>query len=97
MTAAHLIRARDPHGGRRPCPLAQAADEVAAYVEDAAHFPGGHADAVARPGSEAEVAWLVGSAGRILPVGARSSVTGGATPDGGLVLSTERLTTALPW
>jgi D-lactate dehydrogenase (cytochrome) len=29
---------------------------------------------------------------RVLPIGAQSSVTGGATPDGGLILSTERLT-----
>jgi D-lactate dehydrogenase (cytochrome) len=67
-------------------------EAVGRHLEDAAHFPGGHADAVARPHSEAEVAALVAAASRVLTIGAQSSVTGGATPDGGLVLSTERLT-----
>jgi D-lactate dehydrogenase (cytochrome) len=66
---------------------------VARYLEDAAHFTGGQADAVARPQNEAEVAGLLLMASRVLPIGAQSSVTGGATPNGGVVLSTERLTT----
>jgi len=72
--------------------IVQSPDEIARYLEDAAHFTGGRADALGRPRTEAEVAHLVRTASRVLPVGAQSSVTGGATPDGGLVLSTERLT-----
>jgi D-lactate dehydrogenase (cytochrome) len=64
---------------------------VARYLEDAAHYPGGHATAVARPSSFAEVAQAVASAPRVLAVGAQSSLTGGATPAGDLVVSTERL------
>ncbi len=55
---------------------------VAAYLEDAAHYPGGHATALARPRSEGAVAELVRSAGTLLPIGAKSSLTGGATPMG---------------
>jgi D-lactate dehydrogenase (cytochrome) len=64
---------------------------LAAFLEDAAHFPGGHAAAVAHPTSDAEVADVVRSAAAILPVGAQSSLTGGATPMGEVVLSTSRL------
>src|SRR5262245_46828526 len=67
-------------------------EAVDAHLEDAAHFPGGHADSVARPRNEAEVSGLVQMASRILPIGAQSSVTGGATPDGGVILATNRLT-----
>ncbi len=66
-------------------------DVLHAHAEDAAHFAGGHADGVAKPRTEQEVAHLLRHATRVLPVGAQSSLTGGATPDGGLVLSTARL------
>jgi D-lactate dehydrogenase (cytochrome) len=66
-------------------------DVLHAHREDAAHFAGGHADGVARPRSEQDVAGLLTAATRVLPIGAQSSLTGGATPDGGLVLSTVRL------
>lgn len=97
----------EDHGGRTALGSASPADrasaslaglvstspqDTAARLEDAAHFPGGHADAVALPRSEADVADLVATASRVLAVGAQSSVTGGATPDGGLILCTERLT-----
>jgi D-lactate dehydrogenase (cytochrome) len=65
---------------------------LAAYQEDAAHYPGGRAAALARPALVEEVVWVVQHAERVLPVGAQSSLTGGATPDGDVVLSTERLT-----
>jgi D-lactate dehydrogenase (cytochrome) len=68
-------------------------DLLAGYLEDAAHFPGGRARALARPSTVEEVAWAVQHARQVLPVGAQSSLTGGATPAGELVLSTERLTT----
>jgi D-lactate dehydrogenase (cytochrome) len=90
----HIIRARAP---RLDAPSAVALDRspeaIDAHLEDAAHFPGGHADAVARPRSEAEISGLVQMAHRVLPIGAQSSVTGGATPDGGVILSTSRLST----
>ena len=64
---------------------------LASFVEDAAHFPGGFAAGVAAPSSEAEVAALLRSAPAVLPIGAQSSLTGGATPNGEVVLSTARL------
>lgn len=66
---------------------------VSAFLSDAAHVPGGAAAGVASPHTEAEVAALVGQAERVLPVGAQSSLTGGATPRGELVLSTRHLAT----
>ena len=66
-------------------------DDVSGFVEDAAHYPGGHAPAVAFPRDEAECAALVRGAARVLPVGAQSSLTGGATPMGELVLSSSRM------
>ena len=70
-------------------------DLLAKYREDAAHYPGGHTPAVVRPQTPQEVAELLagtGTGSRVLTVGAQSSLTGGATPFGDLVLSTERLT-----
>ena len=64
---------------------------VDGFVRDAAHFPGGHADGVARPTSEAGVAALLASHSPILIAGAQSSLTGGATPHGGIVVSTAKL------
>ena len=64
---------------------------VASFLSDAAHVPGGFAAGVAVPRTEAEVAALVVAADRVLPVGAQSSLTGGATPRGELVLSTRAL------
>ena len=61
------------------------------YLADAAHYPGGHASGVVRPRSIQEIVAILRNPGRILPVGAQSSLTGGATPFGDLVLSTERL------
>jgi D-lactate dehydrogenase (cytochrome) len=68
------------------------ADLVRPFLEDAAHVPGGHAAGVAFPRDEGEVAALVRDHDRVLPVGAVSSLTGGATPRGDLVLSTRGLT-----
>ncbi|MGE0042440.1 MAG: FAD-binding oxidoreductase [Vicinamibacterales bacterium] len=66
-------------------------DIVGGYLEDAAHYPGGAAVGVARPSSADEVAAIVGQGQPVLAVGAQSSLTGGATPAGGVVLSTARL------
>ena len=88
----HIIEAREPRPADRTPDVYRGEDAVAGHLEDAAHFPGGKADAIARPRSEGEVAALLFGAGRVLPIGAQSSVTGGATPTGGLLLSTDRLT-----
>ncbi len=64
---------------------------VAAFVEDAAHFPGGHSGGVAAITSEADAAALLRTGATVLPIGAQSSLTGGATPMGDIVLSTSRL------
>jgi len=88
----YSIRAREPANGPSMAEIDRSPDGINAHLEDAAHFPGGRADGVARPRSEAEVAGLLMAATQLLPVGAQSSVTGGATPVGGLVLSTGRLT-----
>ena len=55
-------------------------------------MPGGFASGVVHPGSAAEVAALVQASHRVLPIGAQSSLTGGATPRGDLVISTRALT-----
>lgn len=85
---SHEIRPTRP-GGRPACaPVARDAD---GFLEDAAHYPGGRAAGVAQPGSDAEVAAVLRRSRRVLPVGAQSSLTGGATPMGEVVVSTRRL------
>jgi D-lactate dehydrogenase (cytochrome) len=80
-------RARD-----EPAPhVERDAAVVASFLSDAAHVAGGFAAGVAFPRTEAEVAALVRDAARVLPIGAQSSLTGGATPRGELVLSTRAL------
>jgi D-lactate dehydrogenase (cytochrome) len=64
---------------------------VASFLQDAAHFPGGHADGVLAATSEADVAAALRAARSILPIGAQSSLTGGATPMGETLLTTSRL------
>ena len=90
--ASNRIRTRLPRPVRRDRsrPVAVTGD-VAGFLADAAHYPGGHATAAAFPRDEAECAALVRGADRVLPVGAQSSLTGGATPMGELVLSTSRM------
>ena len=66
-------------------------DEVGTFLEDAAHSPGGHARAVAHPRSESHVAALVRETHSVLPVGAQSSLAGGATPMGETVVATDQL------
>jgi D-lactate dehydrogenase (cytochrome) len=65
------------------------------YLSDAAHFPGGHAAAIVVPRTTAEIPDLVRHATAVLPIGAQSSLTGGATPMGETLLSTEKLTRVL--
>ena len=54
-------------------------------------MPGGFASGVAFPADATEVAALVAGAATVLPIGAQSSLTGGATPRGELVLATRGL------
>ena len=65
---------------------------VSRFLEDAAHYPGGAAAGVLRPQSIDEVSACLREPRRVLAIGAQSSLTGGATPFGDIVLSTERLT-----
>ena len=67
------------------------ADSIESFLHDAAQMPGGSAEGVVFPRSTAEVAASVAAHRRVLPVGAQSSLTGGATPHGGLLLSTRAL------
>jgi len=60
---------------------------IGSHLEDAAHYPGGHATALYSPASEAEVADILRSSPTVLPIGAQSSLTGGATPMGDVLLS----------
>lgn len=89
----HRIRARPPRGerGTPSLLLRDDPDVLASFLEDAAHFPGGHARAIATPSSEAEIAEILRRSRRVLPIGAQSSLTGGATPMGDVLLSTVRL------
>jgi len=91
----HRIIARRARDASEPCVDRDPAI-VASFLSDAAHVAGGFAAGVAFPRSEAEVASLVRSADRVLPVGAQSSLTGGATPRGELVLSTRALSSVGP-
>ena len=88
--AGYRIRGRAPQGPAGETAVRTDIETVAAHLEDAAHFPGGHAAGVARPASEADIAALVSSGARILPIGAQSSLTGGATPMGEVVLDMQR-------
>jgi D-lactate dehydrogenase (cytochrome) len=92
----HVALARDPRGGPGAVAVDRSPDALAGHLEDAAHFPGGHADGIARPRTEREVAGLLMAAARVLPIGAQSSVTGGATPTGGLLVATDRMTSIEP-
>ena len=89
--ASHRIGTRPPRGRITDTDVLSDRGAVSGILEDAAHYPGGHAAGVARPATEADVAALVASASRVLPIGAQSSLTGGATPMGDLVLDLQRL------
>jgi D-lactate dehydrogenase (cytochrome) len=80
---------------RPPSTLAIAPDrdpeQIARFREDAAHFAGGEASGILRPRSTDEVSACLRDGNRVLVVGAQSSLTGGATPAGDLVVATELL------
>lgn len=91
-----MITARAPRGPASAVALDRSAERLSAHLEDAAHFPGGYAEGFARPGTEREVAALLSASAIVLPIGAQSSLTGGATPHGGLILSLERFAEITP-
>ncbi len=94
--APFSIRARRAHGEPGLPAISRDADVLASVAEDAAHFPGGHAAGLASAATEADVAALLtGASSAVLPIGAQSSLTGGATPMGELVLSTARMNRVL--
>lgn len=88
----HRIKARRANQASPPV-IDRDEAAVSSFLSDAAHVPGGFAAGVAFPRNEAEVASLVAHATRVLPIGAQSSLTGGATPRGEVVLSTRALST----
>jgi D-lactate dehydrogenase (cytochrome) len=73
-------------------PIQRDHDLLQSFLSDAAHVPGGVAAGVVFPTDVNEVAAVIAACARVLPVGAQSSLTGGATPRGDVVLSTRRLT-----
>jgi D-lactate dehydrogenase (cytochrome) len=89
--AGWSIRARAPRGETRSLPIQRDPDVLASFREDAAHFPGGHALGLVAASSEADIAQALKGAACVLPIGAQSSLTGGATPHGELIISTGSL------
>jgi D-lactate dehydrogenase (cytochrome) len=73
-------------------PIETRPDLIEPFLSDAAHVPGGFTTGVALPQNAEEVATLVMSVQRLLPIGAQSSLTGGATPRGEVILNTRALT-----
>jgi D-lactate dehydrogenase (cytochrome) len=88
---SNRLRARRPRGAAADPAVVRDADILASVLEDAAHYPGGHAAGLVQAASEADVAAILRAAPAVLTVGAQSSLTGGATPMGDLVIGTSRL------
>ena len=88
------IRARAPRGRIRDLAIERDPEVLASFREDAAHFPGGYAAGVVTASSEADIAQTLETAACVLPIGAQSSLTGGATPHGEVIISTARLNIA---
>ncbi|HEX7136344.1 MAG TPA: FAD-binding oxidoreductase [Vicinamibacterales bacterium] len=89
--AGHVIRARAARGTDGHLVLQRDPDVLKAFSEDAAHFPGGRPIAIATPTTEAEIARVLKTTSSVIAIGAQSSLTGGATPMGDVVISTSRM------
>jgi len=89
---AHRITARRAAKTTAP-PVDRDPGVLESFLSDAAHVPGGRAAGVVFPADIDEVAAVVSASSRVLPIGAQSSLTGGATPRDDVVLSTRRLGT----
>lgn len=83
-----------------PPPIREAPEAIEPYLEDASGAPRGHASGLVRVASEAEAAALLRSTAergvKVLPQAARSSLTGGAIPQGEVVVNVEALREAGP-
>jgi len=90
---SHVIRARAPRGAASQLERVTDAGRLAHHLADAAHVPGGKAEALVVPRNEREVAEALTTSTTVLVIGAQSSLTGGATPRGDTLLSTARLRT----
>lgn len=90
MTATHEACTRPPRGTARLPRIVRDPDVLATVREDAAHFPGGHAGGLVLAETEADVAAVLALGQPVLAIGAQSSLTGGASPRGELVLSMAR-------
>ena len=88
---AWSIRARAPKGAVKADTIQRDPDVLAGFLEDAAHYPGGFADGLLAATCEADIARLLREPSPVLCVGAQSSLTGGATPMGEVLLTTGRL------
>lgn len=99
MTAREhwLVRTRAPRGSTSPVPVHTDPEILASYIHDAARSPGGRAGGVAFPDGEAAVVALFADGQPLLVIGAQSSLTGGATPHGEVVVSTAKLAGIGPW
>lgn len=84
---SHVVRSRPPRGD---VVLPPAREITERWLVDAAYFPGGRADACYAPRTEGEVAAVLRKHATVLAIGAQSSLTGGATPAGGALVSMER-------
>jgi D-lactate dehydrogenase (cytochrome) len=91
VSAASAARTRRPAGPRRPLHIVDDPDALATVLEDAAHVPGGHASGLVHIETETDVAEVLALRRPVLAIGAQSSLTGGATPRGELVLCTSKL------
>ena len=81
-------------------PIRHDPEVIEAYLEDASGLPPGRAAGLVRIADEREAAAIVRAARErgwtLLPQAARSSVTGGATPAGDVIVSVERMTECGP-
>src|SRR5881296_3290208 len=89
--ASWSIRARAPKGAIKSDRIQRDPDILSGFLEDAAHYPGGNADGLVAGTSEADIANLLRGSSPVLCVGAQSSLTGGATPMGEVLLTTSRM------
>ena len=97
LSMSVLPCARPARGGSSAPRILTDSEDVAPYLEDSAHYPGGHAREVVIAADEGDVAEVLRRSERVLCAGAQSSLTGGATPQGGVVLSLARMTRILSW
>ena len=88
--SSHRITTRPPLTKTSAPDISTAPDLLKAVSEDAAHYPYGHAVGVARPTTESDVSTLLIESQSVLPIGAQSSLTGGATPMGDIVMDMQR-------